>query len=217
MTANEHAGHIEEITNYKKKCPEVKKHAHTKFVPLQDFRIKTEWISDDSGDEDISNDKPQSGELDGHFAYPKINENPAEMHSFICDHCQSVFWDRNELHNHYTNHNLEFFQCLVCDMIYHSVQAFQTHKQSHDKLHVCLVCTKRFKLKTTLMNHMQVHNEDKISCSFPGCDKSYKYRQNQLEHLQWGHWENKECPCTVCGKLFQTPTNMCTHCLRQHG
>ena len=209
--------HIEDVTDYKRKCPEAKKHARTKFVPTQDFRIKTEWISDDSDDSNDSAEKGEySGELDGHFVYPETNKNPAETHSFICDHCQSVFRDRNELRNHYTNHRLEFFQCLVCDKIYHSVHAFQVHKQSHDKLHVCLVCSKGFKLKSTLTNHMQIHNEERMSCSHPGCDKKYKYRQNQLEHIRWGHRDNKECPCTVCGKLFQTPTNMRTHRLRQH-
>ena len=201
--------HIEDVTNYKRKCPEAKKHARTKFVPSQDFRIKTEWISDDSDDGNDSTEKGEySGELDGHFVYSKTDENPAETHSFICDHCQGVFHDRNELHNHYTNHRLEFFQCLVCDKIYRAVCAFQVHKQSHDILHVCLVCSKGFKLKSTLTNHMQIHNEERMSCSHPGCDKKYKYRQNQLEHIHFGHCENKECPCTVCGKLFQMPTNM---------
>ena len=64
---------------------------------------------------------------------------------------------------------------------------------------------------------MQIHNEESMSCSHPGCDKKYKYRQNQLEHICWGHCENKECPCTVCGKMFQMPTNMGTHRLQQHG
>ena len=160
--------HIEDVTDYKQKCPEAKKHARTKFVPSQDFRIKTEWISDDSDQEQDSNENSEySGELDGHFVYPKTNENPAKSHSFICDHCQGVFLDRNELWNHYTNHRLEFFQCLVCDKIYHSVCTFQVHKQSHNKLHVCSVCSKGFKLKTTLTNHMQVHNEERMSCPHP--------------------------------------------------
>ena len=155
--------------------------------------------------------------MNGHFAFPKTNKNLAETHSFICEHCQGVFRDRHELHNHYTNHRLEFFQCLVCDKIYQSVRAFQVHKESHDKLHVCLVCCKGFKLKTTLTNHAQVHSNERLHCSVPGCNKVYKHWQNQLEHVHWGDRDKKECPCTICGKLFQTPTNMRTHRLRQHG
>ena len=209
---------VGEITEYKLKCPETKKAPRKKFIPSQDFRIKVEWISDDS-DDDTDATKPQefSGELDGHFAYPKQNENPAEIHSFICDHCEGVFRDRNELRNHYTNHRIEFFQCLVCDEIYRSVRSFETHKKSHDELHVCLVCRKGFKLKSSLTNHDQTHSGERMSCSKDGCEKSFKNRQNQIEHIRWGHRKNKECPCTICGKLFQTPTNMRSHRLRQHG
>ena len=59
----------EEITDYKKKCPKTKKKPHVKFVPSQDFRIKTEWISDDSDSEEVTQNF--TGEVYGHFAYPK--------------------------------------------------------------------------------------------------------------------------------------------------
>ena len=210
---------VGEVTDYKLKCPETKKRPQKKFIPSQDFRIKVEWISDDSDDDDTDATKPQefSGELDGHFAYPKQNKNPVEIHSFICDHCEGVFRDKNELQNHYTNHRIEFFQCLVCDEIYRSVRSFETHKKSHDELHVCLVCRKGFQLKTSLTNHEQTHSDDRMTCSKDGCEKSFKNWQNQVEHIRWGHRKNKECPCTICGKLFQTPTNMRSHRLRQHG
>ena len=204
--------HIEDVTNYKKKTAQAKKASRTKFILSQDFRIKVEWISDDEDkDSTTTQDKPLSGELDGHFAYPKTNENPAEMHSFHCDHCDGVFRDQNELRNHYTNHRIEFFQCLICDKIYRSVRAFEVHRQCHDELYVCLVCNKGYKLQTTLINHQQVHSEEHMNCSYPGCNKSFKHRQNQVKHVQWGHRDKKECPCTICGKLFQTPTNMRTH------
>ena len=208
---------LEEITDFKQKCAATKKGPRKKFVPSQDFRIKTEWISDDEDDEQAA---PQefSGELDGHFAYPKENENPAEVHNFICDHCDGVFRDRNELRNHYTNHRIEFFQCLICDNISRSVRSFEIHKKTHETgLHVCLVCQKGFRLKTSLTNHEQTHSEERMKCSHPGCNKTYRNRQNQVEHVRWGHRDKKECPCHVCGKLFQTPTNMRTHRLRQHG
>ena len=36
--------HIEDVTDYKKKCDATKKGPHKKFIPAQDSRIKTEWI-----------------------------------------------------------------------------------------------------------------------------------------------------------------------------
>ena len=200
----------DEITDYKQKCPKIKRNPHVKFVPSQDFHIKTEWISDDESDGETSTET-FSGKVNGHLTYPKDNENLVELHSFVCDHCGGVYQDRNELRNHYTNHRLEFFQCLVCDKIYRSVRAFEVHKESHDKHHVCLVCQKSFKLKSTLTNHAQVHSEDCIHCSHPGCEESFKHRQNQLEHIKWGHRDGKTCLCKICRKMFQTPTNMQTH------
>ena len=202
--------------DYKLKYPEAKRYPRVKFVPSQDFCIKTEWISDDDSDGETPTEA-FSGEVDGHFTYPKDNKNPVESHSFVCDHCGGVYRDRNELRNHYTNHRLEFFQCLVCDKTFRSVRAFEVHKESHDKHHVCLVCQKSFKLKSTLTNHAQVHSEDRMHCSHPGCEKSFKHCQNQLEHIKWGHRDAKTCPCKICGKMFQTPTNMWTHRLKQHG
>ena len=34
--------HVEDVTDFKKKCDATKQHPRTKFVPSQDFRIKTE-------------------------------------------------------------------------------------------------------------------------------------------------------------------------------
>ena len=44
---------VKEITDYKQKCPETRKNPHVKFIPFQDFHIKTEWILDDSRDEGL--------------------------------------------------------------------------------------------------------------------------------------------------------------------
>ena len=171
---------VEEVTNPKDKCPEMKKNPRTKFVPSSDFRIKTETISDSESED---NTEPVSGELDGHFKYPKDNENPAESHSFHCDHCQGVFRDQNELRNHYTNHKIEFFTCLTCDKILRSVRAFEVHRDSHGKLFECDVCSKTFGLKTSLINHSQVHLDEVMHCSKPGCEKVFKHHQNHLEHV----------------------------------
>ena len=192
---------VREITDFKQKCAATKKGPHKKFVPSQDFWIKLEWISDDEDDQEAA---PQEfpGELDGHFAYPKENENPAEVHNFICDHCDGVFRDRNELRNHYTNHRIKFFQCLICDNISRSVRSFETHKKSHESgLHVCLVCQKGFRLKTSLTNHEQTHSEERMKCSHPGCNKSFKNRQNKWNMLGGVTETKKNAPVMFAGNF----------------
>ena len=208
----------EEVTNPKLKCPETRKHNRIKFIPSTDtsvFRIKRECISDD--EEDKVADEPVSSELDGRFMYPKINKNPAESHKFHCDHCNNVFHDQNKLRNHYTNHRIEFFTCFACDMLLCSMRSFEDHQKSHTSEYKCEICSKSFLLKTSFINHAQVHSNEVMHCSKEGCNRTFKHQQNHLEHIRWGHRKNKECPCNVCGKMFQTPTNMRAHRVKIHG
>ena len=97
------------------------------------------------------------------------------------------------------------------------MRALEAHRDSHGKLFECDVCSKTFGLKTSLINHSQVHLDDVMHCSKPGCEKVFKHHQNHLEHVRWGHHDKKECPCNVCSKLFQTPTNMHAHRVKIHG
>ena len=207
---------VEEVTDPKQKCPEACKHDSERFKPSSEFRLKRETISDSDSENDGVKE-PVSGELDGHFAYPKDNENPAEGHNFLCDHFDKIFRDQHELRNHYTNHKIEFYTCLVCDKLFRSVQSFEIHRQSHPTLYMCTECSKTFKLKTSLTNHAQVHSNEQLACSHNGCKHTFHHRQNHLEHVKWGHRDNKECPCNVCGKMFQMPTHMRMHRVKKHG
>ena len=152
---------VEEVTDPKDKCPEVCKHEGERFKPSSEFQLKRETISDSDLENDVVKDLV-SGELDGCFAYPKDNKNPAEGHNFLCDHCDKVFRDQHELQNHYTNHKIEFYTCLVCDKLFRSVWSFEFQ---HPTVYTCADCSKTFKLKTFLTNHAQVHSNEWLSCS----------------------------------------------------
>ena len=221
---------VEEITEPKDKCPDAKKKQMKCFIPSTDFRIKTEWL-DTSSESETEKDNPKkkktksddsptdnfAGELDGHFAYPKVNENAPELHHFNCDTCKKVFHDQNEMRNHDCNHKIEYYTCMICFQVFRSMQSFDNHRVSHTKDHTCRSCGKTFPLKTSLVNHAQVHSIERMHCSHPGCNKTFKHRQNHLEHIVWAHRDKKECPCMICHKMYQTPTNMRLHRLRIHG
>ena len=93
----------DEITDSKQKSIEAKTHPRTKFE--MQLKIKTEHIESTTDDDLV---EIYSGETDGHFAYPKVNEYPAESHNFSCSICKAVFQDNYELHNHASNHNMCF-------------------------------------------------------------------------------------------------------------
>ena len=202
----------DEITDSKQKTVEAKNHPRTKFE--MQLKIKTEHIKSTT-DNDLVEIFP--GEMDEHFAYPKGNENPAESHNFSCPICKAVFRDNYELRNHASNHNIEFYECLVCHKFLRSMRAFENHHALHKTSHKCPECGKTFTLKTSLYNHSQVHNKNRMKCSFQGCTHTFKHRQNQLEHITWGHRETQDLPCTICKKMFQTLTSMRAHCIHCHG
>ena len=106
---------------------------------------------------------------------------------------------------------------MICFQIFRSIRSFDNHCASQSKNFKCRICGKIFPLKSSLLNHAQVHSEDHMHCSHPGCQKTFKHRQNNLEHIVWAHHDKKECPCTICHKMFKTPTNMRTHRLHRHG
>ena len=222
---------IEEITDPKDKCDEAKKTKMKRFKAPTEFKIKTEWL-DTSSDSDTEQQQHVTakksrtdaeasdnfaGELDGHFVYPKDNENAPELHHFNCETCKKVFRDQNELRNHDCNHKIEFYTCMICFQIFRSMRSFDNHHVSHSKDYKCRNCGKTFTLKSSLINHAQVHTSDRMHCSHPSCTKTFKHRQSHSEHIVWAHRDKKECPCTICHKMFQTPTNMRSHRLRRHG
>ena len=218
--------YVGEVLEYSQQCELIKKRnkCPQRFKASGKFRIKRETL-DSSDDEDeeppTKKSKPSkeyfSGDMDGHFQFPKNNENDPAAHHFICDICDSVFRDTNELQNHLSNHSMEFYRCLKCLKVFRSVRSFENHHVSHLQSHTCDTCGKFFQLKMSLTNHLQVHSTDRMKCSYPGCKKTFQFRQNQLEHTQWAHHKTKDCPCTHCPKMFQTPTSMRTHRLNVHG
>ena len=166
------------ITDSKQKSAEAKSHPCTKFETQ--LRIKTEHI-ESTTDDDLVEIFP--GETDRHFTYPKTNENPAESRNFSCNICKAVFRDNYELCNHASNHNIKFYECLVCHKYLCSMRSFENHHASHKATHKCLECGKAFALKMSLYNHTQVHNKNRMKCSFLGCLRTFKHHQNQLEHI----------------------------------
>ena len=157
------------------------------------------------------------GDPDGHFMFPKVNENNPAAHNFKCKICKKVFRDSNDLRNHDTQHKMEFYHCLVCAQVFRSLRSFEVHQASHGAAHTCGVCKKTFQLKSSLTNHLPVHSSDTSKCPHPGCNIRFKHCANHLEHVNYAHQSTKDVQCTHCTKMYQTPSSMRAHRIHKHG
>ena len=111
---------VEEVNNIMKKSEIAQNKCSAKihkFKQSLELRAKCEVLSTDKEDS-------EQGDPDGHFFKPKNNENPPERHSFVCKFCEKVFRDRNELRNHYSQHNMEFYTCVQCDRVFPHFKSF---------------------------------------------------------------------------------------------
>ena len=116
---------IRDVTNDLQKC----NIAHDKpasnikeFKYSEQFRTPVEHL-DSSDNDDNNHPEPinskntatELGDPDGHFMFPKVNENDPAAHNFVCKICKKVFHDPYDLRNHDTQHKMEFYHCLVCE------------------------------------------------------------------------------------------------------
>ena len=78
-------------------------------------------------------------------------------------------------------------------------------------------CDEKFLLKTSLINHEQKHSNFRYTCNLASCAKKFKYRSTYLEHINYRHRESKSVPCPVCKKMYWTPSDMRSHRAKIHG
>ena len=159
-----------------------------------------------------------AGNPDTRFLHPKENDNDVHKYPYDCAGCKKVFRSMQELRNHVSSHEEEFFTCLKCFRSTRSYKSFKAHRAVHDKDYepfTCKHCDATFEYQSTLQNHMQKHDPSYNVCR--KCCKKYKYRQKYLDHIQHAHLDKKTVECPLCKNMFQTKGSMATHKWKVHG
>ncbi|CAG7734271.1 unnamed protein product, partial [Allacma fusca] len=81
--------------------------------------------------------------------------------------------------------------------------------------HVCEVCGKVYKSRTTLKQHHRTHFNDRpFQCEV--CGKSF-YRPATLAMHKYSHLDVSTFPCYICGNMYKSPTSVSNHVLNVHG
>lgn len=84
-------------------------------------------------------------------------------------------------------------------------------KTSELNLTVCNVCSKKFKRKEFLLQHLKSHiGLRPFKCDEPTCNKSFSRKEHLLRHIV-SHTGKKMFNCDVCNKLFSRKDNLNKH------
>ena len=72
-------------------------------------------------------------------------------------------------------------------------------------------CTKRFKRKYHLEEHIVLHSGNRYKCTHPECDESFGYQRVLKRHILTKHTIERPYGCDMCHKRFSRSDNMMAH------
>lgn len=124
--------------------------------------------------------------------------------TFICDYCKRQFTAKSTLEQHIiTVHNpvakslvkvdIKSLKCTKCDFKCMYMKQLENHALLHDEKRkfVCKTCGYRYKEKTGLRDHKEIHNETPV-CKLCGYKSTSKFDM-KLHQSESKHYECKQC------------------------
>ncbi|KYM95201.1 Zinc finger protein Xfin, partial [Cyphomyrmex costatus] len=109
------------------------------------------------------------------------------------------------------------FPCNACGFVCrskHSLQSHFTRKHTDKYEHQCNFCSKKFKVKGDLTNHIRFHHKEKpVKCDV--CGKLCLNSGSLYVHQKWAHYKPKY-ECHICKRRMVTQANLDQHLVTQH-
>ncbi|MES1921324.1 hypothetical protein MHBO_002868, partial [Bonamia ostreae] len=141
-------------------------------------------------------------------------KNSNQKNLFSCSFCSKKFARAPNFQKHLNSHqNIpQCHPCWYCQKGFSRKCVLVRHvKEVHqfdDKNRVrCPKCSKSFKFKTSLSNHLKIHNDEIFKCAV--CGKVFKCKRYLNTHMQ-RHGESMHA-CKVCGKMFAAHVDVLKH------
>ena len=123
---------------------------------------------------------------------------PSHYHSKVCKEvienqcstCSKKFTNMQYLKKHEKCHIKDYvFKCVQCTMVFTRKCNLIVHiKNIHacvSQLHVCEVCNAKFKRRSDLKRHLNVHSSIIYICKY--CDKKFTFNCNLQRHIKSVH------------------------------
>ncbi|XP_048009556.1 zinc finger and BTB domain-containing protein 41 isoform X2 [Megalobrama amblycephala] len=128
--------------------------------------------------------------------------------SIHCRVCSTIFETEEQLQQHLdTNHfEKEFYQCDFCKQIFTDLDVCKGHVEAHRqqaKRHLCLKCGSSFRLRNSLLRHLEWHSRGIFSCS--DCERTFSSKASLLRH-SFSHLGVLPYTCLKCKRHFRLPS-----------
>ena len=144
-----------------------------------------------------------------------------------CEHCDRTFLVEKNLKLHLQRHAdrskfLKTVKCSepTCSKFFESEEIRDGHfKSKHEGIerpYQCSVCSKSYKTRSDLLQHLNSHSSDPLKC--PQCETTFLYRKNLEVHLKRHEIQSKlfKCSDPSCKKLFDTEEDLDAHFKDKH-
>ncbi|KTG41842.1 hypothetical protein cypCar_00013515 [Cyprinus carpio] len=117
------------------------------------------------------------------------------------------------IEEHLDQDSLEFqsFTCVWCPKTFNNRWYLEKHMNvTHNRMHICDKCSKRFLMESELLLHQQTDCEKNIQCLT--CGKAFRKLWSLHEHNKIVHgYAEKKYTCEICEKKFYTMAHVRKH------
>jgi len=139
------------------------------------------------------------------------NERP-----YNCKRCNKQYKTNWALKVHLLIHGGEASKvhlCLICEKKFRSIDKLSNHIRMHtrERPYQCNLCSSAFAVRTNLTIHKTQKHNIGVKRKCPVCNKSLVNNQSSFEYHMRTHTGEKPFQCSICRKEFATST-----CLKKH-